>query len=439
MSSPTSAVLASIPRGVAPGVAGEPDLRVRLVAGATSVNLSSVVRMVWVAPLNGGRAPARMSGPVRATLGPGGWELTDASGLTARFDRAAVIAISAEEGTLGTAPVAGDPGAAPVYGRTSATTRTPSSVGSAVIVNGKPYPGLITLTSSGGGSTFDVIDRINMEDYLRGVVAAEMYPGWPLTAYQTQAVAARSYALTERARARAAGIPFDLEAGVKDQAFAASDNPLITRAVTETRGVILNWHGGPLRAYYSSTCGGRPASARDTWPASGDQSFNLAGPLQGSPRDHACQQAPQYKWTVSRPRREIVERFKAYGRTSGSPLKHITGIDSIRSGGVNGSGRTNSFLVVQPGGQTLIISGEELRRAANQEVPGLPPVTPSTRVHASDTDVVVTSDRVVFTGRGLGHGVGMCQWCTKGFAEKGETWQAILTKFYPGARLERVY
>lgn len=418
---------------------------VRLLAQTDLVAVSSLSRMVWVAPLGSMQPPARMTAPVRAVLGPNGWELTDASRLVARFNRSAIVAFAAEEGLVGAAPeVAGVVAGSPVVGRTGDSTwsrNAGAASASPVIVNGKSYPGIVTLTARTDGSlsTFDVIDRLPLEDYLRGVVAAEMYSGWPLSAYQAQAVAARSYALSERARARAARLPFDVESGERDQAFGNADNPLASRAVAETRGVILSWRGHPMRAYFSSTCGGRPASARDTWPSTGDMLFNLDGPIQGSTRDHACTESPSYRWSVTRGTRELVERFRAFGRYHGSPLKNLSGIDSIRPAGVNGSGRTNSFLIVQPGGQSILITGEELRRAANFETPGQPAITAQSRVPSSDAEVVIAGDRVGLSGRGFGHGVGMCQWCAKGFAEKGQTWQSMLARFYPGAKLERVY
>ncbi|MBL8758173.1 MAG: hypothetical protein JNK35_07075, partial [Phycisphaerae bacterium] len=72
-----------IVRGVLPGVAGEPEMRVRLAASSSRVLLSGTNRMVWVAPLGAPRQPARMQGPVAARTTASGWELTDAAGLIA--------------------------------------------------------------------------------------------------------------------------------------------------------------------------------------------------------------------------------------------------------------------------------------------------------------------------------------------------------------------
>src|SRR5207248_1928652 len=100
-------------------------------------------------------------------------------------------------------------------------------------------------------------------------------------AYEAQAVAARSYALHERERASALGLAFDVESSDKDQVYGgASASGPVREAVASTRGVVLMDGEKLLRAYFSSTCGGRAASARDTWPIGPGYEFNLAAPLQ---------------------------------------------------------------------------------------------------------------------------------------------------------------
>lgn len=438
----------NIPRGVVAGLAGEPEMRVRILAAQTKLSVAGGVGAVWVAATGDVRPAAKMTAPVHVSLDERQWVLTDAAGLSARFDRALHVELSGEEGTVGQnlgergEQAGARPNALPA---SVGLIRpgTPAITDSAMLtVNGRRYPGVIRLGTRSDVSprAFDVLEYVAMEEYLKGVVAAEMLANWPLAAYQAQAVAARSYAVHERARARASGERFDVEASVRDQAYAGGVYPpLVSRAVESTRGVILTWAAQPLRAYYSSTCGGRPAAARDTWPTGPGFDYNLVGPVQGQPREHACQGATYYKWTVVRNRSELHQRLRAFGRANGSAFKNITGLDSIRSAGVGLSGRPNRFLIMQPGGQTYTITGEELRRAANQDVPGVPKITSATRVHSSDADVQVVGDTVTFTGRGFGHGVGMCQWCAKGFADQGEPWAMIAQRFYPGARLERVY
>ncbi len=431
--------------------------------------------MIWIATpeaARGGRAPVRMVTPVVVSLTDAGWLLTDPAGLQARFAKGAVLLFAGEEGVIGapmaeqrpgTEPQPGPGGSSAVLTANGATAISPSA---SVYVNGKRYGGVIEATarSDSGARVFDVIETVAIEEYLKGVVCAEMYSGWPLEAYRAQAVAARSYALHERARRRAMSAPFDLEAGTRNQAYGgAVVNPAVARAVTETRGVILSWAGTPLRAYYHSTCGGRATSARETWPSDSKNAFNLAGPLQAQQRDFACNSAQFFGWNVTRSRADLTARLRAFGRERRTALANITGIDSIRTASVNAPGRSNRYLILQPGGQSYTISAEDFRLAANMVagspsgstsgspssgVPtgaasgaggGFAAVTATTRLPSGDFEATNTAAGVSFAGRGFGHGVGLCQHCARGFAEKGEHYQPILERFYPGARLERAY
>ncbi len=431
-----------VPRAVIPGIAGEPDLRVRLAEAASTATLTSTVRSVWISG-GGNRPAARMIGPVHARLSAGGWEFTDAAGLIARFDRTATVETAAEEGIVG--PAVGEGGrfapSAPsvsVRAASSAPAATPASV----ILNGKRYAGAVRFVPRSEVSVraFDVIETVDLEDYLKGVVAAEMFSKWPLAAYQAQAVSARSYAMHERDRARRAGQQFDIDANTKDQAYAGlNERSEIVRAVDSTRGVLLTWGGGVLRSYFHSTCGGRAASSADTWPTAGGSTFNQAGPIQAQKREWACNGATYYRWSTVRTRQELLQRFTAFGAERGTPLRSLTGIESIIPTSTNAAGRPSRYLVMQPGGQTYTLTAEELRRACNQEVGTQPPISAVNRVNSGDMEVAVNGNTISITGRGYGHGVGLCQWCAKGFADKGETWQAILTRFYPGARVERAY
>lgn len=415
----------NIPRVTIAGIAAEPDIRIRLLADANAATISSDERLVFAAGVGGGVANT-LSAPVQAVRRGGQWVLTDGAGRITRLPGGAEAVLSATpEGAA-----ANNPGGPPSSARPNF-----------MLVNGRRYPGALRLVAkSAGGDRFDVLEEVALETYLQGVVAAEMFKNWPIDAYRVQAVAARSYALHERARARGRGERFDVESSVQDQAYDGSArNPPAAQAVADTRGVILTWAGEPLRAYYSSTCGGRPGSARDTWPVSPGFEYNTLGPLQAQAREHACHGATYYRWSVARTRSELAQRFRAWGAANGHPLRSFTVLAGIAVEARNPAGRPSRFRVTQRGGGEYVLSGEELRRACNQPVDRLPAITPATRVHSSDAEVVLNGETVVIEGQGFGHGVGMCQWCAKGFADRREPWDRTIMRFYPGARLERAY
>jgi len=122
--------------------------------------------------------------------------------------------------------------------------------------NDRPYRGRIEVFTNSRG-TLTIVNELGLEDYVRGVVANELSPGgYPgLEALKAQAVAARTYALRNRGQFLSQG--FDVLPTTRSQVYRGltSENPLSTRAVDETRGLIATYNGEPINALYTSTCG----------------------------------------------------------------------------------------------------------------------------------------------------------------------------------------
>jgi len=161
---------------------------------------------------------------------------------------------------------------APVSFATDNETNAP------VRYNDRPYRGRIEVFTNLRGS-LTVVNELGLEDYVRGVVANELSPGgYPaIEALKAQAIAARTYALRNRGQYMAQG--FDLLPTTRSQVYRGltSENPLSTRAVDETRGVIATYNGEPINALYTSTCGGRTEDS--------EKIFNEAIPYL---RAHEC-------------------------------------------------------------------------------------------------------------------------------------------------------
>jgi stage II sporulation protein D len=135
---------------------------------------------------------------------------------------------------------------------------------SPVRFNDKPYRGRIEVFTNLRGS-LTVVNELGLEDYVRGVVANELSPGgYPaIEALKAQAIAARTYALRNRGQFMSQG--FDLLPTTRSQVYRGltSENPLSSRAVDETRGIIATYNGEPIYALYTSTCGGRTEDAEN--------------------------------------------------------------------------------------------------------------------------------------------------------------------------------
>ena len=128
-----------------------------------------------------------------------------------------------------------------------------------LVVDGKPYRGKIAVSSD--GKQLQVIDTVGLENYLKGVVPAEMPSGWPPEALKAQAVAARSYALANLTKGRG----FDLYGDTRSQVYGGLDAEATSAsdAVDATKGQVVLYNGTVADTLFFSTSGGRTASAAD--------------------------------------------------------------------------------------------------------------------------------------------------------------------------------
>jgi stage II sporulation protein D len=135
-----------------------------------------------------------------------------------------------------------------------------------ILWDGKPYRGSVAVLVNARG-TLNVVNRVDIEEYLYGVVPAEMGPKRydELESLKAQAVAARTYAMAHRAQFEAEG--YDLCATPKCQVYAglSAEDPLSTAAVDATRGLALGFDGRFADALFISTCGGRTENVENVF------------------------------------------------------------------------------------------------------------------------------------------------------------------------------
>jgi stage II sporulation protein D len=137
----------------------------------------------------------------------------------------------------------------------------PANPQSYLTLNGKGYRGFLVLKGTPRGLV--VVNYVGLEDYLKSVVPGELSPGQfnAIEALKAQAVAARTYALKNMGQFDHFG--YDLVDTPRSQLYVgmAAENPLSTRAVDETKGEVVRYHGELINALYTSTCGGRTEDA----------------------------------------------------------------------------------------------------------------------------------------------------------------------------------
>lgn len=132
-----------------------------------------------------------------------------------------------------------------------------------ISVKGKWYRGEFMVYNQGGALT--IINHVNIEDYIRGVVPSEMPSGWTFEAHKAQAIAARSYALANIGKRATYG--YDLKDTPEDQAYggASAEAASTNKAVEDTKGIVLIYNLKIIPAYYSASAGGQTSSSADVW------------------------------------------------------------------------------------------------------------------------------------------------------------------------------
>lgn len=454
--------LAKVPAAALSNLTAEPEMRVRLAAAIGEVELrgytappagsktAPAVTPVFLGPIGGQAGPMEFASPLRVKMMADGWLLTDANGRQLQLQSPSEVVVTASSATWSMGA------GVPLAEQKNVAPGPMVMVTPAGMTTGAPYPGRIWLTprSDTPSPAFDVIEHVGLEKYLAGVVVKEMYNHWPREAFKVQAVCARTYALHERSRRRAARA-FDVESTTRDQAYAgAATNRNAIEAVNATRGVVMAFEGELLRTYYSSTCGGRTAAAKDTWPITAGYEYNLAAPIQAHTREFLCQDSPLFSWTVTRSADELTRRIRAFGEAQKQLVRQISAIHGLEPMEFAPTGRPSYYKLIEPGGKWYRVNAEHLRLACNTNVAGLAPVTSKTRVNSGDVQFTVTrppagsrltpeqalaATTVQISGRGFGHGVGMCQYCTRAMAARGDGWQVMMERFYPGARIVKAY
>lgn len=262
------------------------------------------------------------------------------------------------------------------------------------------------------GNKVEVINRIPVDDYLKGVIPFEANPAWSLEALKAQAVASRTYAvfkMIERINE-----DYDVSSGVYSQVYSGKkiENPKTNQAVDDTRGEILLYKNKVFPGYFHSTCGGRTTGVELVWRV------KPVEPLKGV-ECKFCAKSPHYKWETVFSPKEIKEKMAAKG---GIPVQTVK---SIRLGKIDASGRAHEIAV----------GSDWMRKSVDADAFRVwmgPEKLKSNLI----TRVSVTEDgKFRFRGRGWGHGVGICQYGMKHLGELGYGYREILSYYYPGASI----
>jgi stage II sporulation protein D len=278
--------------------------------------------------------------------------------------------------------------------------------GSVFDLNGVRYSGTLDVRQRPGGLL--AVNRVDIETYLKGVVPEEISPDWHPEALKAQAVSARTYALYQRSLRR--DREYDLLATTADQVYGGQSDGRTESdlAVEETRGLVAEYDGNLILAAYHSTSAGRTEDAASVWGIDVPYLKGVECPFD--------RYSPRFQWTRDIPLSRIEDGLRAAGYPVGM-IAAVTPVDE------DPSGRIGRIRILHSDGE-LIVSGAEFRRVVGFSA------LPSTRFFTEGEGLSVR-----FSGKGSGHGVGLCQWGAKEMAEMGYSYEAILKYYYPGVEI----
>ena len=291
------------------------------------------------------------------------------------------------------------------------------SPGGFVKMNDRLYRDRLMVLSRGARCV--VVNALDLEKYLAGVISREMAPGWPLEALKAQAIASRSYALYQMNSGRSRD--FDVESTTQDQVYegAASESPRTVQAVEATRGMALTYEGSSLKAYFHANCGGITEVPDFVWGGEAKAFRPVICPYHRRERDRT-------HWTVQLTTEQIERALK---KITGLLPHGFLRVASLEAGAPNASQRLSDVAVSDSRGNSLLVPANTFRNAIGNTK------LKSTAFHVHRRPA---SGSYTIEGEGNGHGVGMCQVGARAMAEEGRSAMQILQFYYPLAKIRRV-
>jgi stage II sporulation protein D len=284
------------------------------------------------------------------------------------------------------------------------------SLGDFIQINGKAYRGWVELRRKKNGRLL-VINDLDIEDYLVGVISAEVPGSWKPEALKAQAVAARTYALYQKRASTSR--PYHILSTEMSQVYNGSKSELKSalRATRETTGLIIVYEGDIIEAFYHSSCGGHTENASELWGI--DEPY-----LRGV--DCECQEISPYGlWEKRMPLSKVATALGRMGYRV--PL-----IRDMSIGELTPAGRVK-IVAIRTADKSIRAPGELLRAAlGNAAVPSV------------FFELEMIEQEAVFSGRGRGHGVGLCQWGAQEMALRGHDFRSILSHYYPGTHISAI-
>ena len=306
------------------------------------------------------------------------------------------------------------------------------------------YPGTLSVEPNSYG-TYTVINSVDLESYIRGVVPYELSANPPFEAIKAQAVIARTYVLKNRHRFAIDG--YELCATPNCQVYRGIGGltPIMDKAVRQTKGQTISYQGQLVDALYTSSNGGRTANYTDLWQgidrpylrsifdtplkipqlnfARLDQEQDVRQFLGSTPLLNEASW-PGFRWKRTYSNQGLMNSFLENLSSVGISAPPFTTIQSIQVTQRSSSGRVLA-LEVQTDSAKFTLGKDAIVAVIDK--------LPSSLFFVDRTP----EGSFVFTGGGWGHGIGLSQYGAYTLANQGWNYQKILQFYFPGTQISR--
>ena len=314
------------------------------------------------------------------------------------------------------------------------------------------------------GGNITIVNMIQLDDYIKGVVCREMSYTWPTEALKAQAVAARCYALTQLNRHKKYN--FDLCYKTHCHAYWGREKAAeqSDAAVDATAGVVATYDGKVIEAYYYSSNGGGSESSSAVWGSKQSNYPYLLGVVD--PFEETVESIiPSYRWTRTYSASQLTKMMN----DEGYPNSTIISVEVVT---YSDSGNPTSVKLTDKDGKEFTLTAKAMQEVfsdlrsyrydfvnpnefetnINGEIPvestaglyvidgegnvvpieGAAYVITDSGISPADGSGVITGDTFVIQGAGWGHNVGMSQYGAYAMAKLGYTYEDILKFYYTG-------
>ncbi|MEP6693971.1 MAG: SpoIID/LytB domain-containing protein [Chloroflexota bacterium] len=330
---------------------------------------------------------------------------------------------------------------------------------------GRLFRGTLEVTTDDAGDMI-VVNQVETGRYLASVTGAESPSSWHPEALAAQTIAARTYLVTHLKR----HANYDLEGDTRDQEYAGigTEADSTVRSVQRTAGLVATYRGSPIEALYSANAGGVTEDSENVYanalpylrsvPSPGDELAKDSGFGKTSwewNREFTAPQLGDYLRSrglnVGVPQRIDLVRVTAAGRVTQARVVGTAGSRDIGKDVTRyyfGLKSSLFTVTITEGGENEWVSWRDSARLVDMGILGSE-LLATTYERSLDENRELTSIRVtgylyklpariIFYGRGFGHGVGMSQWGAQGMALNGANYEQILKHYYQGIALTNI-